>query len=605
MSARLSWILAVVLPGLLGWLAGPASATPPFVEITESTGLDFEHWNGMTGELYFSETPGGGGALFDYDNDGDLDLYVVQGNLLNPKKTVADAAKKPPGPLPLKDRLYRNELVPSGSLRFVDVTESSGLDAQGYGMGVTVGDYDNDGWTDLYVTNFGANELWRNRGPDGEGRITFENVTQATGTEDGNWSVPAMFVDLDGDGRLDLYVGNYLRFTVANHKPCFGKSGEQDYCGPSAYPPVADRLFLNRGGSPVTFADVGASSGMAALQGGALGVVAGDYDGDGALDLYVANDQMANHLWTVQKKEPLKLENVALFSGCAVNGDGLAEASMGVDAGDVDNDGDEDLFMAHLTQETNTLYLNDGTGFFEDMSSGAGLGVPSWAFTGFGTKLFDYDNDGLLDVVVVNGAIKTLEHLARAKDPFPLHQTDQLFRNVGGGKFKEVTSDAGDAFKVSLVSRGLAAGDLDNDGDTDLVLFANHGPARVLDNRVGADASWIGLDLRTADVERPALGSRVLVTVDGKAVVHRQVRVEGSYASANDSRILVGLGDRKAKTVDVQVTWQGPAATPVEHFKGLNVGKYHRLVAGAGEAPSETPSQETPSQETGPEADAG
>ena len=595
-------ILAGVALGLgLSLAAGADPSTqaakapdPPFVEVTEQVGVEFVHWNGMSGELYFSETPGGGGALFDYDNDGDLDLYLVQGRLLNPKKSAADATTPPPGPLPLRDRLLRNELIskhgPSGTLRFVDVTESAGLDSRGYGMGVTAGDYDNDGWTDLYVTNFGANMLWRNRGADDQGRVTFEDATAAAGVGDESWSVPALFVDLDADGRLDLYVGNYLDFSIANHKPCFGKSGEQDYCGPSAYPPVPDRLFRNLGpkNGTVRFEDVGIRSGLSRGRGGALGVVSGDFDGDGGLDLYVANDQMANHLWTVTSRKPLKVEDLALFSGCAVNGDGLAEASMGVDAGDVDNDGDDDLFMAHLTQETNTLYLNDGTGFFEDQSAGAGLALPSFPFTGFGTRLVDFDNDGLLDVVVVNGAIKTLEDLARKRDPFPLHQTDQIFRNVGGGRFEEITDQAGDAFKVSLVSRGLASGDLDNDGDSDLVIFNNHGPTRILRNEVGHRASWIGLDVRAGRFDRPAIGSRVTVLVNGQEVAQRQVRVDGSYASANDPRILLGLGSKAVRAVDVRVRWWGEVGGPSEEiWKGLSTGTYHRLVAGQGKAVAE------------------
>lgn len=621
---RLRLLLAAGL-----WLAGAGQlgAQVPFEDLTATVDLDFEHWNGMTGELYFSETPGGGGALFDYDNDGDLDLYVVQGQLLNPTKTAADAHRPPPGPLPLSDRLYRNELVPSGKLRFVDVTRQSGIDARGYGMGVTAGDYDNDGWTDLYVTNFGANELWRNRGPGDDGRVTFHNVTAMTGTDDPRWSVPAAFVDLDADGRLDLFVGNYLDFTVASHRPCFGKSGRQDYCGPSAYPPLGDRLFRNLGpsgaDSAVTFADLSLSSGLAKAKGGALGVIAGDFDADGKLDLYVANDQMANHLWTVTAEDPLKVENIALLSGCAVNGDGLAEASMGVDAGDVDNDGDQDLFMAHLSQETNTLYLNDGTGFFEDASQAAGLGVASWPFTGFGTRLVDFDNDGLLDVVVVNGAIKTIEGLAAKRDPFPLHQTDQIFHNQGGGRFRNITADAGPAFQVSAVSRGLAAGDLDNDGDTDLVVFNNHGATRVLANRLGNQNLWIGLDLRTAGGERPALGSRVIVRAEGRAPLYRQVRVEGSYASASDPRILVGLGPepppqhsspgKSPLKATVEVTWQGkvgPGGSAVgrEVFQDLEIGRYHRLVAGTGEspaAPSLSPKVSGPEKSSGSEQSSG
>ncbi|MEM8930242.1 MAG: CRTAC1 family protein [Acidobacteriota bacterium] len=560
-----------------------AGASPYFTEVAAEVGLDFVHWNGMTGELYYAEMTGGGGALLDYDRDGDLDLWVVQGQLLNPKKTAGDAAIQPRYPQPLTDRLYRNDTIRNGrkgALRFVDVTDEAGLAARGYGMGATAGDYDGDGWTDVYVTNLGANELWRNRG-DG----TFENVTEAAGVGDPGWSVPAAFVDADRDGRLDLYVGNYLDFRVSRHKPCFSAGGVQDYCGPSSFEPEADRLYRNLGPDAegtVRFADITAAAGLGTASGGALGVVTGDYDGDGRIDLYVANDEMANHLWLAAGQTgAVQFEEMALLGGAAVNADGLAEASMGVDAGDVDNDGDEDLFMSHLTAQTNTLYLNDGTGFFEDATAAVGLGLPSFAFTGFGTKLFDVDNDGWLDVLVVNGAVKSVEALVRARDPYPLHQTDQLFLNRGDGRFRDATAEAGPAFDASAVSRGLAVGDLDNDGDLDALIFDNHSRVRLLRNEIGADRSWIGLEPWDTTHDRPALGARVGATIPDVGQRWRRVRVDGGYTSSNDHRVLVGLDDAEAIGT-VRVEWPDGS---VEIWNGLALGRYHRLEQGRGQAP--------------------
>ncbi|MCG8460868.1 MAG: CRTAC1 family protein, partial [Holophagales bacterium] len=481
-----------------------------------------------------------------------------------------------------------------GPLRFVDVTEASGIDARGYGMGAAAADVDNDGFPDLYITNYGANELWRNRG-DG----TFENVTVRAGVGDERWSVPAAFLDLDLDGWLDLYVGNYLDVRLDRHKPCFAQSGAPDYCGPTSYEPQLDRFYRNLGGAGkgLRFADRTVEAGVAGGSGPALGLATGDFDGDGALDLYVANDETPNLLW-MRRRGPsgeARFENEALFAGAAVNSDGLAESSMGLDAGDVDGDGDEDLFMAHLTQQTNTLYVNDGSGFFEDGSDASGLGMPSWPFTGFGAKLLDYDNDGRLDVLVVNGAVKTVEALARAGDPFPLGQTDQLFRNLGpapaskagaggGVRFEDVTEQAGPALAVVAVSRGLAVGDLDNDGDPDAVIFDNNGPTRVLLSQVGSGRSWIGVEAWDGELRREAFGARVGARLDGRAPLWRRVRAEGSYATSNDPRLIFGLGDGKG-SVEVTVEWPGG---PAERFEGLEMGRYHRLVRGEGKPPETT-----------------
>ncbi|MEO1084378.1 MAG: VCBS repeat-containing protein, partial [Acidobacteriota bacterium] len=422
---------------------------PPFRDATAEAGLKFWHFNGMTGEMYFSEMVGPGAALFDLEGDGDLDLFVVQGSPLRDGDDPTQSIRPPRHPLPLVDRLYRNELQETGSLRFTDITDRSGLDSRGYGMGVASGDIDNDGYPDLYVTNFGDNALWRNRG-DG----TFEDVTERSGTGEGRWSVAATFFDYDRDGWLDLFVGNYVEYSIGSHKRCRAATGATDYCGPHSYATETDRLFRNRGDG--TFEDVTSRLGLDRAAGGTLGVVEADFDLDGSLDLYVANDGVANHLWMPRSGA---FSDEALLRGAALNRDGHAEAGMGVDAGDVDNDGDEDIFLTHLTQETNTLYSNLGNATFDDVTSVRGLGAPSWEGTGFGTGFLDFDLDGWLDLVVLNGAVKVIEE-QRGED-HPLHQPNQLYRNRGDGHFEEI--DGGDAFAPSAVSRGVAIGDVDND----------------------------------------------------------------------------------------------------------------------------------------------
>jgi enediyne biosynthesis protein E4 len=598
LGAAVAFVAAAVVVGAAGCAAdraaspagaqeGGAAATagPLFVDAAAESGLDFVHWNGASGEYYMIEILGAGAALFDYDGDGDLDAYLVQGGILGPGKTVADALRPPDGPL--TDRLYRNDSVagPDGRRRlvFTDVSEESGVAALsgGYGMGVAAGDYDGDGHVDLYLTNFGANRLLRNRG-DG----TFEDATAAAGVGDDGWSVPAVFFDYDGDGWLDLFVGNYVAFDFARLPICRDLAGAQDYCGPKVFPSQADRLFRNRGDG--TFEDVTAAAGLTGGFGPALGVVAADLNGDELIDLYVANDARPNNLWIAQGDGTFRDE--ALYAGAGVDRSGRSQGSMGVDAGDFDGDGDLDLFMTHLTQETNTLYRNDGSGLFEDWSAESGLGGPSLAMTAFGAAFFDYDNDGWLDAFVANGAVTKILELVRRGDPFPLHQPNQLFRNLGpagGGpetvRFTEVTAEAGPVFELSEVSRAAAFGDVDDDGDVDVLLTNNDGPVRLLINQVGAARPWLGVRLLAAGGRRDAHGARAAVLRGGEAELWRRVRVEGSYAAANDPRIVFGLGDRP-QVEAVRVVWPGGRT---EDFPGLAPGRYHTLVEGRGRAVAE------------------
>jgi len=522
----------------------------------------FTHVNGMAGKFYYAEIIGSGVALFDADNDGDLDVYFAQGQSLEP-----DATPRVGG-----GRLFRNDLAinPDGTrtLHFTDITEQSGIKSRGYGMGVAAGDFNNDGCVDLYLTNLGVNQLFRNN-CDG----TFTDVSAQSHTEGAsdNWSVSAAFLDYDRDGWLDLFVGNYLTWNAAKSTPCFGPSGRPDYCSPNVYSPQPSRLYHNNHDG--TFTDVTARAGLSHEFGPALGVSTADFNGDGWMDIYVANDGQPNQLWINQHDGTFR--NTALLAGAALSASGKAKGSMGVDAGDVDDDGHEDLFMTELTGEGANFFVNNGAGVFDDRGVSSGLAGLTIGHTGFGTAWMDFDNDSRLDLLTVNGAVRTIESLARANDPFPLHQTKQLFRNMGNGRFEDVSARAGAVFLLSEVGRGAAFGDIDNDGDADVVVSNNNGRARLLINNVGNRNHWVGLRL-VASVGRDALGARVQITLPDGRSVFRRARADGSYASANDPRVLAGLGD-SAPPVDVRVTWPDGA---VETWRAVPIDRYTTLQEG-------------------------
>ena len=532
----------------------------------KEAGLDFVHVNGMSGQFYMPEVIGSGVALFDYDQDGDLDVYLVQGQPLGPG---APASR---GGTPLTDRLYRNDLRVEADgtrwLHFTDVTAQSGIDARGYGMGVAVGDIDNDGRPDLYLTKFDApNQLFHNNGNG-----TFTDISKKSGTDSRSWSVSAAFVDFDRDGWLDLYVGHYLRYTLEGNTRCTSPSGAPDYCTPDSYQPLPDRLYRNRHDG--TFEDISARSQIARESAPALGVATADFDGDGWMDIYVANDGKDNQLWINRRDGTF--QNRALFAGVALPLTGKAEASMGVDAGDLDDDGDDDLVVTELTGEGTNVFINDGAGVFEDDSTRSGIGPASTGLTGFGTAWFDYDNDGRLDLLAVNGAVQVIEALRQARDSFPVHQRRILFHNLGDGRFDNVTARAGAAFARSEVGRGAAFGDVDNDGDIDVVVANNNGPVRLLVNQATAGTHWLGLRLVGAG-GRDQVGARVRVTTAG-AVRHRRPRADGSYASANDPRVHVGLGVASAPS-DVVVQWPRGRS---ETFTGVPADRYTTLTEGTG-----------------------
>ncbi len=539
-----------------------------FADVTESAGVDFTYHNGMSGEYYFPEIMGAGVAVLDYNGNGLLDIYLVQGGALGPDVGPAERERG--------DRLYRNESYRDDDgewvLKFVDATDEAGIDARGYGMGVAVGDYTGNGYPDLYVLNFGPNELWRNNG-DG----SFSDATEAAGVGEARWSVSASFADLDGDGHLDLVVANYVDFDFDSHQECRSSAtGQRDYCSPSAYSGITDTLYLNNGDG--SFTDATDSTGLAGVARHGLGVITADFNGDGRLEIYVANDGSANSHW-LRDDEGNWIDD-AYLAGNAVNVDGAMEAGMGVDAADYNHSGAEDIFITHMRRETNTLYRNDGQGWFRDATAAAGLGSPSLPYTGFGTAWLDIDNDGWLDLVVANGAVVVEENLVAAGDEFPYHQINQLFVNRAGERFEEATARGGAAFEASHVTRGLAVGDLVGNGRVDVVLANINGPARVLENRAGRHHHWLGLRLTDAEKRRD-LTQSVVWRVDGDGrEIRRRSRSDGSYASANDPRVVFGLADDDSAQ-SVRVRW--PDGT-MERFDGLDADRYHTLAQGSGES---------------------
>jgi len=558
-------LIATVLVLLLIVPSSVTGQTKPaiFKEVAEQVGLNFQHYNGMTGKFYLPEITGSGGALFDFDNDGDLDCFLVQGNTLEPNTQPGTTLFPWRGPESPRGRLFRNDLT-KGKLTFTDVTQQSGIVATGYGMGVAVGDINNDGLPDLYLSNLGANQMYLNKGGG-----KFTDVTKESGTDDPRWSTSASFFDYDRDGWLDLMVVNYADFTTANSPNCFASNTARDYCTPRVFRAPGNRLFHNKGNG--VFEDVTVPAGVSKEFGHGLGIVTADFNNDGWIDIYVANDGDQNQLWANQKNGTFV--NDALLAGAAVNRNGQTEAGMGVDVGDFDGNGTDDIFVTHLMDEINALFVNLGQAVFEDRTREAGLGMPGRRFTGFGTFFFDYDNDGWLDLFVANGSVQLVPELVRQKNPFPLGQPNQLFRNTGKGSFVEIMDQA--ELQLLEVSRGATVGDVDNDGDADVLVTNNNGPARLLLNQVGNQNHWLGLRL-VGKSGRDMLGGLVEVVVTENSVRRRRVRTDGSYLSGNDPRVLVGIG-QSLKVKAVRVRWPGGT---VEEWKDVAVDQYTTLKEG-------------------------
>ena len=519
--------------------------SPWFEDRTAGSDIDFLHESGKQKRFWYPEIFTSGVLLLDYDGDGLLDVYLVQGG------EIAAEGEDPPG-----NRLYRN----LGGFRFQDVTESAGVGDRGYGMGGAAADYDGDGDTDIYVTNLAANVLYRN---EGNGRFT--DVTADAGVGDANWSTSSVFLDADRDGDLDLYVVDYLRWSLATDLECFSGYGRRVYCNPNNYQtPLPDVLYRNDGGG--RFTDVSVEAGIHKARGNGLGVVAGDFGGDDRIDLYVANDGMANQLWINQGD--LKFVDEGLASGTALNSVGKAEAGMGVAATDVDDDGDLDLFLSHLREETNTFYLREEGDFFEDITNRTGLGASSYEFTGFGLGIIDFDHDGILDIHVANGRVNYWDPINDPEDIYA--ESNQLFRGVGKLEFEEVVPRGGTANPIVETSRAAAFGDLDNDGAVDIVVTNRDAKATVLRNIAEPTGHWLQLAIR--DRGRHALHARVRIDAGG---VSRWRRVERaySYCSSNDPRVHCGLGS--ATTVDkVTVHWRDGTTS---EFGPLEVDRMHVL----------------------------
>jgi hypothetical protein len=519
-----------------------AARAPWFQEIAERAGLKYTYHSGHTDQYLLPEIMGGGVALFDMDGDGFLDVYLVQGGSV----LGAQAGEG--------NRLLRNRR--DGT--FEDVTKGSGADVRGYGMGVAAGDYDNDGATDLYVTRLGSNVLLKN---DGHGH--FVDVTAAAGVADSGWSTSAAFVDYDGDGYLDLFVAHYVNWSPAIEQVCYNSSGTADYCSPRKYDaPGLSTLYHNNGDG--TFTDVSDAAGIHAASGNGLGVAPGDFNGDGRIDIFVANDGTPNHLWVNEGNGHFR--DVALIAGCAVDYDGKAKAGMGAHAA-YGTDGRLDLIVVNLAGESDSFFRNEGD-YFVDDTVGVGLRTASRPFTRFGAALVDFDNDGLLDLYEANGRIaKQAERFA--EDPYA--EPNLLFRGVQGGRFEEVAPRGGTKPGVVGTSRGAAFGDIDNDGGLDVVVVNRDGPARLLHNVVANRGHWITFTV-IDEHGRDALGATLSVSAGGRRV-KRDVQPAFSYLSSNDPRVHIGLG-AITRVTDATVTWadgqsQSFGAFDADHLHAL------------------------------------
>ncbi len=559
-----------------GQLATPGPDMPlpdgvriAFRDVTYASGIAFRHFDGRTEMQYIMDQTGSGLGWLDYDRDGLIDLFLVQGSTFR---------SAPPTPAPTC-KLFRN----LGQGHFRDVTAAAGLEHVGCGQGLAVGDLDNDGFPDLFITCYGQpNALYRN-GPDSTGGRRFVDVTAKAGLADHsdwmhrpNYSTSAAFLDFDNDGWLDLFVCSYLKIDLANYPNCRDRRGRRDACPPSAF--EATRCLLYRNNRDGTFTDVSRTAGVDLPAAKALGVVALDLDDDGRIDLFVANDSVPNFLF--RNRGDGRFESLGLSSGGAVNLAGAPQAYMGVDADDLDGDGRPDLYVTAFARETDTFFRNLGGGCFLDATQGSGIGPPSWHPLGWGVCLVDADRDGLLDIVVANGHVA--HHIDDEGDPNNrFRQPAQFYRNEGHGRFRHRTGQVGAHFREPHAGRGLAAADYDNDGLMDLAFNNSGEPAVLLHNESATPYHWVRLSLRGTMSNRDAIGARVLVEAGGRRMV-RHRKGGGSYCSASDPRLLVGLGT--AREVErVAVRW--PSGL-VQRFGPLPVDRSYLLVEGE-DAPHE------------------
>ena len=495
-----------------------ASSSEPrvqFVNVAREAGITFKHENGASKEKLMPETFGSGVAWIDFDNDGLPDLFFANG---------ADLAHGKPSP---GNVLYRN----LGNGKFEDVTKKAGVAGNGmFATGVTVGDYDNDGFLDIFVSGYNSRQLFHNNG-DG----TFTDVTAKAGVAGGGWSSSAAWVDYDRDGYLDLFVARYLEYDVKNAPYCgYKQEGYRTYCDPQQFDGVPDQLFHNNHDG--TFTDVSVKAGIANRAGKGLGVVVGDIDLDGWPDIFVTNDGVRNFLY--RNKGDGTFQDITYTAGTGFDMNGKAMAGMGTEIADFDGDGLPDIFLTAFSREYNTLYRNLGKLQFEDVTLKAGL-QSGFLTLAFGTKLFDFDNDGRLDIFCTNGHVTDNVELY---DPqLSYKQSDLLYQNIGGGRFKDVSAESGPAFRIKHVGRGAAVADFDNDGDLDIVIADCGGPALLYRNDGGNRNHWLAIKAQGRESNRFGLGSKVRVTAGG-VTQYREINPSGSYLSTSDMRLYIGLG---------------------------------------------------------------
>ena len=558
LSMRFSWIACVIaftsasLAGVIYPRRGfqkpePAASVGRFTDITASLGIQFEYQASHTPKKYLIETMGSGVALFDYDNDGRLDLFVVNGApLADP--TPRDAVPQKTGPQ-YWNRLYHQKM--DGT--FEDATEKAGLQGAGYGMGVAVGDFDNDGFEDLYVTAYGGNKLYHNNGNG-----TFADVTQAAGVAGSGWSTSAAWIDLDNDGLLDLVVLRYLQWDFTDMWCGEHREGYRSYCHPDLFPPIAPLVYHNDGN--MHFTEVSQKSGLA-KPGKGLGIAIADYDRDGKTDLFVANDSMVEFLY--HNKGNGQFEEVGLVSGVAVDVDGKTYAGMGVDFADYKNDGLPGLIVTDLANQQYAIYQNEGEGNFTYSSFTTGIAGISKLHSGWGIRFFDYDNDGLKDLVVAQGHdLDTVElnyPNLRYKEPA------LLLRNTGKG-FVDVSAQSGSAFQKPWLGRGLAIGDIDNDGRVDVVISTNDGPLHVLHNDTPTSNHWLTLNLVGHKSNRDAIGAQVKI-VSAEGAQYATVSTSASYLSASDKRVHFGLRSETA-VQSIEIRWPSGITQLLKDVKG-------------------------------------
>ncbi len=520
-----------------------------FVDVTSRTGVAFRHVRCSTPEKHLVEMNGGGVSVIDYDGDGDLDLFFPQSAALPGARTEGRD---------LRDRMYRND----GNLRFVDVTDQVRCDDGRYTFSANPFDYDGDGDPDLFLCNFGSNRLLRN--DDG----VFSDVTESAGLVDEEWTSCAAFADFDQDGDLDVYVGNYCVYDLAHPLYCGDRSKGPEYrsyCHPDQYQGEQDRLFRNNGDG--TFSDVTVESGMGEARGKCLGLCTCDYDSDGDVDLFVANDSTPRFLW--RNDGGLRFEEVGYETGMAVSASGLSQASMGTDAADVDLDGDFDLVFTNLANEYNALIRNDGRGAFADRSFEMGIGEPSLPWVGFGVRFLDLELDGDEDMVVINGHVVDNIELYRKGETFA--QPSHVYQNDGTGCFHLLEAErAGEYFGRKEVGRALATWDPDDDGDLDLIVVNNDGPAVLLENVAARQGSFIGFVLKGRPANTAAIGALVSLKAGGRRLLREQ-RGSFSYNSFHDLRVHFGLGESDAAE-EVEIRWP---CGEISRLGTLQGGRYH------------------------------